>query len=120
VKNIAHALDPSSRTMLAVLYVENPDLALKPGMFSRVVFQLPSPPKSLIVPADAVVGRNDGTYVAVVGQGSTVHYRKIDVARDFGTSVAVGSGVSEGDVVVLSPGDEVRDGLRVEIRRPKP
>ena len=69
-----------------------------------------------IRPGDAVIGRNDGNYVAVVDQQHKVHFSKVDVARDFGAKVAVRSGVTDGDMVVLSPGDEVREGAKVEIR----
>lgn len=120
VKNISNSLDPATRTMLAVLYVQNPDLTLKPGMYARINFQLPSPPKSLSLPGDAVLARNDGAYVALLDRNHVVHYRKIEIARDFGSRVAISSGVSEGDVVVLSPGDEVREGQTVEIRTGKP
>lgn len=116
VSNIANALDPASRTMLAVLKIANPDLALKPGMYSRVRFSLPAPPKSLILPGDAVVGRRDGNYVAVVGAQRKVHFQKVSVARDFGAKLAISDGVSVGDVVVLSPGDEIHEGGEVEIR----
>jgi RND family efflux transporter MFP subunit len=116
VANIANALDPASRTMLAVLKIANPDLALKPGMYSRVKFTLAAPPKSLILPGDAVVGRRDGNYVAVVGGQNKVHFQKVSVARDFGAKVAISEGVAAGETVVLSPGDEIHEGGEVEIR----
>ena len=116
VSTIAYGLDPSTRTMLALVNIENPDLALKPGMYSRIRFLIPSPPKSLMIPGDAVIGRNDGNYVAVVDGAHKVHYSKVDIARDFGPTVAIASGLSEGDLVVLSPSDEVREGAAVELR----
>jgi len=116
VANIAHELDPNTRTMLAIVRVENPDLVLKPGMYTRLLFSLPSPPQALRLPGDSVMGRNDGSYVAVVGSGKTVHYRKVEIGRDFGSWLAVTRGVDAGDLVVLSPGDEVREGTVVETR----
>lgn len=116
VANIANALDPASRTMLAVLKIANPDLALKPGMYSRVRFTLPAPPKSITLPGDAVVGRRDGNYVAVVGARGKVHFQKVSVARDFGAKLAISEGVAAGDVVVLSPGDDIHEGGEVDVR----
>jgi len=119
VSNIANSLDLTTRTMLALVKVSNPDLVLKPGMYGRVRFRLPSPPKSLILAGDAVIGRGDGTYVAALDSASRVHFRRVTVERDFGTKVAISSGVSAGDRVVLSPGDDVREGTVVETREAK-
>ena len=116
VGGIANALDMNSRTMLAVLRVPNEGGPLMPGMFSRVKMMLPNPPSVLAIPADAVVSRNEGQMVAVVGADKRVHFRKVVVARDTGSSMEVTSGVSVGDQVVLNPTDEVREGAPVEIR----
>ena len=47
------------------------------------------------------------------------HFRQVTVERDFGTKVAISSRVSAGDRVVLSPGDDVREGVVVETREAK-
>jgi RND family efflux transporter MFP subunit len=113
VGGIANALDINSRTMLAVLRVPNGDGLLMPGMFSRVRLSLPSPPSILAVPSDAVISRNDGEAVALVGRDNRVHFRKLAVVRDTGASVEVTSGVAAGDVLVLNPTDEIREGTEV-------
>ena len=122
VGGIANSLDLNSRTMLAVLRVPNADGPLMPGMFSRVKMMMPNAPSVLTIPADAVVSRNEGQMVAIVGPDKRVHFRKVVVARDTGSNVEVSSGVSVGDQVVLNPTDEVREGAPVEIRVavPKP
>lgn len=109
VSNIANALDPSTRMMLVVVKIPNPDKVLKPGMYSRVTFHLPSAPKTLHVPGDAVVARSEGPSVAVVDSQNRVHYRKIEISRDEGRSVEITRGVSEGEMVVINPNDEVRE-----------
>ena len=116
VGGIANALDMSSRTMLAVLRVPNANGPLMPGMFSRVKMMLPNPPSVLAVPSDAVVSRNEGQMVAVVGPDKRVHFRKVTIARDTGSNIEVTAGLSVGDQVVLNPTDEVREGSPVEIR----
>ena len=117
VSSIANALDPSTRTMLAVIRIPNPDKVLKPGMYSRAHFHLPQAPKRLKVPGDAVVARSEGPSVAIVDGGGKVHYRKIEIARDEGKLVEVSKGVSAGDMVVINPNDEVRENGAVEIVR---
>lgn len=115
VTNIANSLDLSTRMMLVVVKIPNPDKVLKPGMYSRLTFHLPSAPRTLHVPGDAVVARSEGPSVAVVDPQMRVHYRKIEISRDQGRSVEVTRGVSEGDLVVINPNDDVRDNTLVEL-----
>ena len=89
-----------------------------PGMFSRVKMMMPNPPSVLTVPADAVVSKNEGQMVALVGVDKRVHFRKVIVARDTGSNIEVSSGLTVGDRVILNPTDEVREGALVEVRAP--
>ena len=119
VGGIANALDMTSRTMLAVLRVPNEDRLLMPGMFSRVRFSLPAPPTILAVPSDAVISRNDGQVVAVIGADMRAHFKKIVVVRDTGSKVEVTSGVNVGDKLVLNPTDEIHEGTTVSVETAK-
>jgi RND family efflux transporter MFP subunit len=110
----------NSRTMLAVLRVPNANGPLMPGMFCRVKILVPNPPAVLAIPADAVVSRNEGQMVAVIGPDKRVHYRKVVVSRDTGSNVEVTSGVTVGDQLVLNPTDEVREGTLVDIHSDPP
>jgi membrane fusion protein (multidrug efflux system) len=98
-----------------VLRVPNADGPLMPGMFCRVKIKVPNPPSVLAIPADAVVSRNEGQMVAVIGPDKRVHFRKVVISRDTGSNVEVTAGVSVGDQLVLNPTDEVREGAAVEI-----
>ena len=68
---------------------------------------------SLIVPAQAIIFNADGLQVAVLENG-TAHFRKIAVARDFGTTVEVSDGVKAGDQVILSPPVNLAEGSKVQ------
>lgn len=117
VRRTNAALDPASRTMLAVLYVENKKSELLPGMFGYVTFTVRDSVRPLIVPGDAMLTRPDGPYVAVVDARNTVHFRKVSAGRDLGTAVEVHEGLAEGEQVISSPTDEVQEGSRVQPRR---
>jgi RND family efflux transporter MFP subunit len=112
------ALDPNSRTMLTVLYIDNPKAELLPGMFGNVKFKVGDAVRPLIVPGDAIVSRPDGPHVATVA-GDTVRFRKIQPGRDFGSSMEVYDGLAEGDLVVANPTDEIREGAKVQVRNAK-
>ncbi|HTW65502.1 MAG TPA: efflux RND transporter periplasmic adaptor subunit [Bryobacteraceae bacterium] len=115
VARSANALDPSSRTLLVEIHVPNPADVLLPGMYAQVELKSVRADPPLVVPSDAMIVRADGAQVAVVGPDHTVHLQKIAVGRDYGDRVEVVGGLREGDTIVSNPGDEVREGLKVEV-----
>ena len=120
IGGIANALDMNSRTMLAVIKLPNPDGRLMPGMYSRVQLKLPNQASVLTIPADAVVTRNEGTFVAVVRPTDRrVEFRKIQITRDTGTKVEVNHGIAVGDMLVMNPNDEIRDNVMVVVQADK-
>jgi RND family efflux transporter MFP subunit len=115
VTRIADALQPGTRTLLTEIDVANPDGLLRPGIYCRIELKVPRRTPSLMVPGPAVIFNQAGLQVAVVENG-VVHFRKIEVVRDFGTEVEVSNGVAAGDKVILNPGVGLVDGARVRIR----
>jgi RND family efflux transporter MFP subunit len=113
VTRFAHALAPGTRTLLTEVDVPNPDGALSPGMYVTIELHIPRKTPAVIVPADALVFNADGTQVAVVDNG-TAHFRKVTVARDFGTQVEVRDGIKAGDEVILKPAVTLADGSKVQ------
>jgi RND family efflux transporter MFP subunit len=113
VTRFAHALAPGTRTLLTEIDVPNPDGALSPGMYVTVALHIPRKTPSIIVPADALVINGNGVQVAVVQNGAA-HFKKVTVARDFGTEVEVGDGIKSGDEVILKPSVTLADGSKVQ------
>jgi RND family efflux transporter MFP subunit len=115
VTRIADALQPGTRTLLTEIDVPNPDHELSPGIYCTVELKIPRKTPSLIVPSEAIVFNRDGLSVAVVEDG-VAHLRRVNVVRDFGTTVEVNDGVKAGDQVILNPPVDLTDGNRVQIR----
>ena len=114
VARTANSLDPSSRTLLVELHVPNADGALLPGMYCQVQLDAPRNHPPLVVPSDSLIVRTGGTLVAVVRPDHTIHLQPLKVGRDFGDRIEVLSGLEEGDTIVPSPSDTLREGLKVE------
>lgn len=114
VRNAA-ALDATSRTLLVEVQVPNPDGVLLPGMYSTVHFRLVDPAPPIVVPDTSIIMFSEGAQVAVVGNDDIVRLRKVRLGRDFGKTVEVLSGCSEGDRIVVSPGDLLQDGTKVRV-----
>jgi RND family efflux transporter MFP subunit len=114
VTRTANALDPSTRTLLVEVQVENSTGLLLPGMYAEVNFTTPRAEPPLIVRGDTLVVRADGPQVAVVGAGNRVHYQKVQIGRDYGDRVEVLGGLEAGQLLVINPGDSVHENAIVK------
>jgi RND family efflux transporter MFP subunit len=113
IARTANALDAASRTMLVEVDVPNADGALFPGVYAEVDLSGARPNPPLVVPAAAILFRSDGAQLAVLQGDRTVHLQKITIGRDYGDSVEILQGVSEGTTIVAVPGDAAREGAKV-------
>lgn len=114
VTRTSDALDPATRTLLTEVQVANPDNALRPGMYLQVKFVFRRDSAPVLIPTAAVVTRTAGPKVAVMDQQQTVHYRQVQLGRDYGAEVEVADGLREGDRIVLRPGDDLPEGTTVQ------
>jgi RND family efflux transporter MFP subunit len=114
ISRTSNSVDPASRTMLVEVRVPNPDGLLLPGMYAQVTFALQQEAPPLLMPSNALLVRPEGMLAAVVGKDKVVHYKKIQVGRDYGTRIEVVSGLEDGDQVMVNPTTMIRDGEKVE------
>jgi RND family efflux transporter MFP subunit len=113
VTRTANSLDPATRTLLAEVQVPNQGGLLMPGMYSEVNFTTPRMEPPLMIRADALVVRGDGPHVAIVGEDGIVHFKIVQVGRDYGDTLEILGGLTMGEQVVVSPGDVVRENAKV-------
>ncbi|MGA7415080.1 MAG: efflux RND transporter periplasmic adaptor subunit [Bryobacteraceae bacterium] len=113
IARTSSSLDPSSRTLLVEVQVPNNDGALLPGMYAKVDLNNAQSSSHILVPSDVLIVRPEGTQVAMVGPDHIVHLKKIEVGRDYGDKLEILSGVEEGDTLIPNPGDNAREGLKV-------
>jgi len=113
VTRTSNALDPTTRTLLTEVQVQNADAALMPGMFAQVDLTVTRKSPLLLIPGDTLVVRSDGPQVAVVQPDGTVHFTRILLGRDYGDRLEVLSGLELGQQLATNPSDEVREGVKV-------
>ncbi len=113
VSRDASALDPTSRTLLTELLVPNTDLTLKPGMYAQVRFSVMGADPPVVIPATALVIRAEGPQVAVVRGDHTVHFQKVELGRDLGTTVEVVSGLKGDERLIVNVPDGLKEGITV-------
>lgn len=116
VARATRSLDENTRTMLTEVDLDNHSGSLFPGMYTVVSFVQQGgkgqATSSLTVPGDAVVVRQDRTMVAVV-RDMKVDMVPVEIGRDYGPSVEILAGLHEGDHVITTVSDGVRQGAKV-------
>jgi len=114
---VDNAVDVTTDTIKLKATLPNPDRRLWPGQFARITLRLSTLNHATVVPSQAVQTGQDGQYVFVVKQDSTVEQRPITVAQRVGDDIVVDKGVTPGEVVVtegqlrLEPGSRVTTDL---------
>jgi RND family efflux transporter MFP subunit len=118
VARTAEAIDPATRTLLTEVDVPNKDGRLLPGSFGEVHFAVGSGVNKVTIPVNAMLFRAEGPRVAVIGPGSKVQLRPINIGRDYGATLEVLGGVSPTDQIVINPADSLEDGQQVDVVQP--
>jgi RND family efflux transporter MFP subunit len=114
VARTAHALDPNTRTLLTEVHVPNPRGALRPGMYLQVRFKFHRAGAPVRIPSAALATRSGGPRVGVLDKDHRVHYRHVQLGRDFGAEVEVVAGLKPGESIIVHPGDDLLDGTAVK------
>jgi RND family efflux transporter MFP subunit len=114
VTRTADALDPNTRTLATEVQVPNRDGALRPGMYLQVKFVFHRQVSTVLIPAAALATRSEGPRVAFLDREHRVHYRNVQLGRDFGSETEVVAGLEAGEFVVVHPGDDLPDGIEIE------
>jgi multidrug efflux pump subunit AcrA (membrane-fusion protein) len=107
-------LDPAARSLMTEVKIENPDLALLPGMYVEADVQVMRDHPPLLIPAPAVVHNADGTQVGVVQDGK-IHYKRVELGIDYGNEIEISGGLSNEDQVIENPGERTVEGAAVKI-----
>lgn len=115
VARTAGAIDPSSRTLLTEVQVDNKDQALFSGMYVQVQFSITSQDPVLMVPTNTLLVNAEGTRVAVLRDRKVVNYRKVVVGRDLGPEAEIIEGLSGDELLAANPGDLLPEGMAVQV-----
>ena len=111
VKFLGAALRETARDLAVEAEVINKNGLLKPGMFAEGRLVLSEEP-CLTVPSKAL--RLDGkAHKLFVVKDGTVDERIVEIGETKGDSVEIRQGVSLGESVVLAPGADAADGMKV-------
>ena len=114
---IDNAVDTATGTVTLKATFDNRDGSLWAGQFAATTLRLFVEQNALVVPTQAVVTGQKGTYVYVV-DGDTARQRPVTVERTAGGIAVVASGLTDGARVVTDGQSRLTPGARVSIRSP--
>ena len=113
VTRTAGAIDPGTRTLLTQVDIPNQMHGLLPGMFVYVGFNIEVSGIHWRVPATAVIFDAQGTRVVTVGAGNKLHFQKVTLGRDLGTSIDIQAGLNGNELIVSQPTVSLQEGQLV-------
>jgi membrane fusion protein, heavy metal efflux system len=102
VSYVAPSIDPNTHRLSVRADVENPDGALKPGMFASFSIITGEAATAPAVPLEAVIYEGEKARVWLTGEGDTLELRDIRTVRTSDGMAEVRAGLSPGDRVVTS------------------
>src|SRR5690242_14599411 len=114
---IDNAVDTATGTVTLKATFPNVDGSLWAGQFAATTLRLFVEQNALVVPTQAVVTGQRGTYVYIV-DGDTAKQRPVSIERTAGGIAIIASGLSDGARVVTDGQSRLTPGARVLIRSP--
>jgi multidrug efflux system membrane fusion protein len=116
---VDNIVDPSTDTIKLKATFANQDRALWPGQFARVSLRVATIDHATVVPSEAVQLGQDGQFVFLVKNDSTVEQRPVAVGETVDQDVVIKSGLQAGDVVVTEGQLRLEPGTRITRADPK-
>jgi cobalt-zinc-cadmium efflux system membrane fusion protein len=105
---VSDVLEPDTRRDKIRIAFQNPDYRLKPNMFATVTVQ-GAPQSRIVLPTAALLMNNDRTSVFVETAPWTFERRVVEPQLEEGQSVAIRSGLTGGEKVVVKGGILLND-----------
>ena len=116
VDSISSRIDPSTRSILARIVVNNPKFEIIPGqlMTVKVIY---NETDQIGVPESAVTIQGDTAFVYTVNNDTVTKTNIVIGKRNFG-KVSIISGLKDGDIVISEGVSKVRNKVKVRILNP--
>jgi cobalt-zinc-cadmium efflux system membrane fusion protein len=100
VNEVSSVLDPENKVMKIKIALPNPDLLLKPQMFTNVLISNNEKAQSVSIPAKAIVFDSSKNYVVVYNDKCDLKVREVSIIKTVGDVTYLASGLQPGDKVI--------------------
>jgi len=116
---VDNQVDAATGTIPLKATFANDDIRLWPGQFVNVNLTLGIQAHAVVVPSPTIQIGQNGPYVFVIKEDSTVELRLVRIDRTVGNQTVVASGLNAGERVVVDGQLRLNNGTRVTSARPE-
>jgi len=116
---VDNQVDAATGTIALKATFANDDIRLWPGQFVNVNLTLGIQAHAVVVPSPTIQIGQNGPYVFVIKEDSTVELRLVRIDRTVGNRTVVASGLDAGERVVVDGQLRLNNGTRVTMARPE-
>jgi multidrug efflux system membrane fusion protein len=109
-------IDTTTGTVKLRAEFANANEALFPNQFVNIELLIDTLKNTTVIPSAAVQRGQPGTFVYLIKPDNTAAVQKIVLGPQNGDQIAVTSGLSPGDHVVVDGADKVREGAKINVR----
>lgn len=114
VTRTSESLDPTTRTLLVESELTG-DRHLKPGLYAEAQFEVRSSSGQWLVPTSTLRMQVDGPHVVTADPEGRLTVVPVQLGRDHGSRVAIASGLTGDEQLVVNPTDDLRDGMKLTV-----
>jgi len=108
----SQSLSQENRSVLLQVSVNDLHHHLRPGMYAMVDLHVKILQPGILVSGDSIIATARGAFVPVV-LNNIIHMQQVQVGRDLGSQAYITEGLQDGEVVVVNPTDQVKEGVHV-------
>ena len=123
VVRTADAIDPTSRTLLVEIDVDNRSGNLLAGTLAQVHFKVNPVGSVFVLPVSALIFRSEGLRVGTITHdptyGDIAHLVPVTMGQDDGRTVQIITGLTQNDRVIQDPPDSLIEGEKVRVLTPE-
>lgn len=100
VNEVSSVLDPDNKVMKVKITLPNPNMLLKPEMFTSVIITNNEATKSVTVPASAIIFNDSKNYVVVYQSKCNMQVREVTVIKTVNDVSYISAGLKAGEMLV--------------------
>lgn len=120
IETVIPVSDPTTRTFLIRVTLNDPEVKLTPGMSASAVLRLNTGSQGVVVHRDALMRYPDGRITLWVvnkqGDRTTVSEHQVQTGLSFNGKVAIAGGLAPDTLVVVQGNEALRDGQTVIVQ----
>jgi len=111
---ITRIIGQSSRTTVEIIVeITSPDSSIRPGFSANMEIITKEKKDIPVLPLECVKNRDGKSYVFLVREDGTVEEREVGTGISNDLYIEIVDGLSEGDIVVANPGENLKSGQKV-------